>query len=137
MDQGIIQTVKLKYRKLQLNKILTVLQEDKEITGIDIAKKITVLDAILWIGKAWRETTPVTIGKAGLTTSSLVATQEEAEVEPESTDIEASAQDLFGCGVAELAAIDNDLATCDTTGIDWSQTASAILQQLDENNSEE
>ncbi|CAH1241537.1 TIGD4 [Branchiostoma lanceolatum] len=142
MDQGIIQTVKLKYRKLQLNKILTVLQEDKEITGIDIAKKITVLDAILWVGSAWRETTPETIGRASGRRASplpvlVIATQEEAEVEPESTDIEALAQDLFGCGVAELAAIDNDLATCDTIGIDWSQPASAILQQLDENNAEE
>eukprot|EP00058_Branchiostoma_floridae_P002180 XP_002587668.1 hypothetical protein BRAFLDRAFT_126732 [Branchiostoma floridae] len=39
MDQGIIQTVKLKYRKQQLNKILAELAKDKTSTGIDIAKK--------------------------------------------------------------------------------------------------
>ncbi|KAI8498726.1 hypothetical protein Bbelb_231790 [Branchiostoma belcheri] len=53
---GIIQTVMLNYRKLQLNRTVSDLQKDKEATGMDIVKKITVLDAIRWVDKAWKKT---------------------------------------------------------------------------------
>ncbi|XP_066274905.1 tigger transposable element-derived protein 4-like [Branchiostoma lanceolatum] len=142
MDQGIIQAMKLKYRKLQLNRIVNELQENRDATGTDIAKKITVLDAIRWVDSAWKETGRDTIKrcfeKSGFTTSSPVAAVDtEPEVEDEATEMDSLAEELFGCSVEELATIDEDLATCDTTGRDWSLPASTILEQLEEEERDE
>ncbi|KAI8502235.1 hypothetical protein Bbelb_198230 [Branchiostoma belcheri] len=130
MDQGIIQTVKLKYRKRQLRRILRELENDKEATGPEIVKRVTVLDAIQWVRQAWDETEPETIkkcfGKAGFLEQRAVATsdpedEEETEEEvsaqqpddaAEQQQLNGLAQELFGCDFEELATIDENLATC-------------------------
>ncbi|XP_066268105.1 tigger transposable element-derived protein 4-like [Branchiostoma lanceolatum] len=143
MDQGIIQTVKLKYRKRQLRRILQELESDRVSTGPQIAKRLTLLEAIQWVKQAWDETTPETIqkcfGKAGFLEQSADVRDEsmedeEVEIEsqegPEQQRMDNLAHELFGCDFSELAAIDEDVATCDTEGRDWGQDAAVLLKDV-------
>eukprot|EP00058_Branchiostoma_floridae_P027026 XP_002612517.1 hypothetical protein BRAFLDRAFT_75361 [Branchiostoma floridae] len=124
-DQGIIQTVKLKYHKRQLRRILQELEDDKEATGTQAAKRLTVLQAIQFVGAAWRETSPETIQKcfrkAGFYETPADIETESASTEPSGhhdAGMEQLAQELFGCNVQDLAEIDQDLATCETEARD-------------------
>ncbi|XP_035673006.1 tigger transposable element-derived protein 4-like [Branchiostoma floridae] len=142
MDQGIIQTVKLKYRKRQLRRILQELENDKEATGTQAAKRLTVLQAIQFVGAAWRETTPETIQKcfrkAGFNETPADTETESASTEPSGdAGMEQLAQDLFGCNFADLAEIDQDLATCETEARDWDKDATVLLQELQETGDQE
>ncbi len=70
MDAGIIQTTKVTYRKKLLRHVLFLMDEANAAS--DIAKQITVLDAILWMRSAWNTVTAETItkcfAKCGFTT---------------------------------------------------------------------
>ncbi|CAH1242624.1 Hypp6906 [Branchiostoma lanceolatum] len=61
-------------------------------------------------------------------------TTEEDEVEsqegPEQQRMDNLAHELFGCDFSELAAIDEDLATCDMEGQDWGQDAAVLLKDV-------
>ncbi|CAH1242619.1 Hypp6899 [Branchiostoma lanceolatum] len=61
-------------------------------------------------------------------------TTEEDEVEsqegPEQQRMDNLAHELFGCDFSELAAIDEDLATCDMEGKDWGQDAAVLLKDV-------
>ena len=59
MDQGVIQNVKVQYRKLLLRELLLKLEECHSVT--ELIKKVTVLDAVNWICEAWDNVTPLTI----------------------------------------------------------------------------
>ena len=61
MDAGIIQNMKMVYRKKLLRHILFLMNEAR--TASDIVKKVTVLDAILWLTTAWDSVFPETIQK--------------------------------------------------------------------------
>lgn len=61
MDQGIIQTIKLKYQLLLVNSVLEA--ECKNITLIEHLKSIEMLHAIDWIAKAWGDVKESTIRK--------------------------------------------------------------------------
>ena len=50
-DAGIIQNLKQLYRKRMMRSILMNMEDCK--TATELAKKITVLDAILWLRYAW------------------------------------------------------------------------------------
>jgi hypothetical protein len=65
-DAGVIQTVKLHYRKQLLRHLLFEMEEDKSATGPELAKQISLLDAVLWVKKAWRSLKPETIQKCFL-----------------------------------------------------------------------
>jgi len=47
MDQGIIQAVKLKYRKKQLQRVISLMDKHPSMTGSQLLKQVTVLDAIM------------------------------------------------------------------------------------------
>jgi len=53
MDQGIIQTMKLKFRAKQLQYTTDQLAIDNTTTDPEILRTIPVQDAIYWDGKAW------------------------------------------------------------------------------------
>ncbi|XP_052262071.1 tigger transposable element-derived protein 4-like [Dreissena polymorpha] len=57
MDQGIIQTMKLKYRKRQLQHVMMELERSSATTGPQILKEVNILQAIYWVISAWKETT--------------------------------------------------------------------------------
>ena len=61
MDAGIIQNMKMVYRKKLLRHILFLMNEAS--TASDIVKKVTVLDAILSLTTAWNSVSPETIHK--------------------------------------------------------------------------
>jgi hypothetical protein len=60
-DAGVIQTVKLHYRKCLLRHILYKMEENSTATGPDLAKSVTLMDAILWVKKALFLLKPSTI----------------------------------------------------------------------------
>ena len=49
MDQGIIQTLKLKYRKRQLRHMAVEIEKNPTKTDSEILKRISALDAVYWI----------------------------------------------------------------------------------------
>ena len=63
MDQGIIQSMKLKYYKQQLSHMIQIMDSDKTIGGSDILKSINLLQAITWLANAWRDVDATTICK--------------------------------------------------------------------------
>ena len=63
MDQGIIQSMKLKFRKLQLRKIVSLMERDKSKTSTAFFKDLDILQTILWIKESWNAVLPQTIVK--------------------------------------------------------------------------
>ena len=68
-DAGVIQAVKMNYRKKLLRHIL--IKMDECSTSSEIAKTVTILDAIIWIKTVWDTLQASTIqkcfGKCGFT----------------------------------------------------------------------
>lgn len=69
MDQGVIQNLKLHYRKLVLKTLVSNMRESK--TASELAKQISVLDAVRWIASAYKQVQPSCVikcfQKAGFT----------------------------------------------------------------------
>ncbi|XP_053405128.1 uncharacterized protein LOC128558887 [Mercenaria mercenaria] len=63
MDQGIIQAMKLKYRKKQLQYVISQMELKQGKSGFDLLKDISVLDAIYWVARAFEEVEISTIVK--------------------------------------------------------------------------
>ena len=63
MDQGIMQAMKLKYRKRQLQYQIGHMEKDKTLSGPELLKKISVLDAIYWTNNSWSEVEKSTMEK--------------------------------------------------------------------------
>ena len=61
LDLGIIQSFKLKYAKLMLTHVVSLI-DDCETAG-DVCKSVNVLQAIRWIAQAWEAVEPSTIIK--------------------------------------------------------------------------
>ena len=132
MDQGIIQTLKLKYRKRQLQYVLAQL-ERTEKSGPQILKEISILDAIYWVARAWEEVEASTIQRcfARCGFSLETSTQNQA---PDSSEIDEDdiplavlrmSKELFGHEFTELAKTDSHIQTSDTTVIEWDKPGSA------------
>ncbi|GBN98907.1 hypothetical protein AVEN_274720-1 [Araneus ventricosus] len=58
MDQGIIRCVKVNYRKFLMQSLLTT-----SASNVSVIKSVTVLDAVMWLSKAWEEICKQTIQK--------------------------------------------------------------------------
>ena len=52
-DAGIIQAVKMQYRKQLLRHVLRKMENDETGTASALSKSVTVLDAIMWLKVAW------------------------------------------------------------------------------------
>lgn len=61
MDQEIIDSTKLKFRKLQLQHLVTVMDTRKEKSCSEILMEVNVLEVIYWIKKSWYVVLPDTI----------------------------------------------------------------------------
>ncbi|XP_052255184.1 tigger transposable element-derived protein 4-like [Dreissena polymorpha] len=153
MDQGIIQTMKLKYRKRQLQHVMMELERSSATTGPQILKEVNILQAIYWVISAWKETTTETIGKCFakcgfMSDSEKSASASDSEKcadditsdksdKSECDDVEDDlplimhklAHDLFGCEVKDLINIDRDFTTCATDMDEWKKSAPEILQE--------
>lgn len=63
LDAGIIQTVKLNYRKSLLRPVLFEMEQDGTSIGPELVKSVDLLDAVMWLKKAWNNLKPSTITK--------------------------------------------------------------------------
>ena len=133
MDQGIIQALKLKYRKKELRRVIARMDEDRAAFGPDLMKATNVLEAIYCVNRSWQEVEDSTIvkcfKKAGFHEDGEIE-EEPQEIQQEAEeDLEIVAQDLFGCTLQDLIDIDNDIATCATSN-DWDRPVGDLLGEL-------
>ena len=148
MDQGIIQAMKLKFRKKQLQYLLSAMDKHPELTGPHLLKLISVLDAIYWVKNSWNEIEQKTItkcfNKCGFIESSS-ANSESTDDDDSLDDLPLSVfkltKDIFGCDFKELLKIDREVVTCDSDlYTDWDKPAKEILaekaQESDEDEGE-
>ena len=88
LDQGIILDAKRKYRRYQLQYLISKMDEPgSDLSASQLAKTITVYDAIKWIAKATKEVTPSCIkkcfAKVGVSAAALGReTSDAATVQP-------------------------------------------------------
>jgi hypothetical protein len=98
MDQGIIQAMKLKFRKKQLLYLFREMDRDKEKCGSTFLKQINVLDCIYWVAKAWEEEDEATIQKcfkkAGFVDTLLHSVDDDDDIP---LNVVKMARDMFGC----------------------------------------
>uniref|UniRef100_A0A4W3HV52 HTH CENPB-type domain-containing protein n=1 Tax=Callorhinchus milii TaxID=7868 RepID=A0A4W3HV52_CALMI len=141
MDQGIIRSLKLRYREKQLNRVARELDGERSA----VSKGTTVLEAVYWISQSWADVDPGLItecfSKAGFPvpdTSEValdhgvgVASEHQAPVA-----LEDLCGRVFGCGVQELVDLDKDLATCNNN-IDLDGTVSELTRTQGQPHSEE
>ncbi|XP_011406640.1 PREDICTED: uncharacterized protein LOC100638564 [Amphimedon queenslandica] len=73
LDLGIIMAFKIYYRKLLMQYILAKIDSESSNTAHDIAKGITILQAIRWISQAWGQVQEETIKKCFRKAGILVA----------------------------------------------------------------
>ena len=120
-DAGIIQNLKQLYRKRMMQSILMNMEDCK--TATELAKKITVLDAILWLRYAWDMVSDTTIhkcfNKCGIDTP---AVDEPGEKKQDNTEEETL---LDGMTLAEFASMDDNLLTTETLEDDWEENLQA------------
>ena len=142
MDKGVIQAVKLKYRKKQLRKVLQQMEEHPDVSCVALAKRTTVLDAIRYLGSAWKDTEATTITKcfknAGFPVTS--ETVPDSTQQPEETpELDHISNEIYGCDLQDVPAVDQNLATYDTHTRDWSKSATELLntEQTDAVSSED
>jgi hypothetical protein len=159
MDAGIIQAVKLKYRKRQLQHVLLEMEKHPTKLGPEILRDINVLQAIYWINSSWQEVATDTIqkcfAKCGFTDCS-VSGSGNSESEPSASAVSDSDSDpelelddncplavlklsaeLFGCEFKELLEIDRRFPTCDNNLQNWDKPANEILKDLNTCSSQE
>lgn len=61
MDQGILQSLKKKYRRLLLQNLLLATEGEESVIGF--LKTVTVKDVIYWVAESWNDITPETVAK--------------------------------------------------------------------------
>ncbi|XP_062511839.1 tigger transposable element-derived protein 6-like [Corticium candelabrum] len=118
-DAGIIQTVKTHYRKQLLRHVLFHI--DKASCVSELAKKVNVLDAIVWLRSAWDRVHPSTIrkcfAKCGFVEPDAVdegGATDLPESEQENMSLEIELESLVnaaGTTWTEYANCDQDLTT--------------------------
>ncbi|XP_050400164.1 tigger transposable element-derived protein 6 isoform X2 [Patella vulgata] len=77
LEQGIIRSFKARFRLHMMNHLITRIDECNQAN--DLVKQITVLDAIHWIVRSWRETKVSTITKSFQRCGFDVSTDEEED----------------------------------------------------------
>ena len=137
MDQGIIQTMKLKYRKRQLQHVISAMKKDTSKCGSQLLKGINILQAIYWVHNAWKHVEAFTIqkcfAKCGFKDSE-VAISAASDV---NTDddlplvILAKLKQLFNCTFQELADSDASVPTCEEGSLNWTRPTSELLKNLE------
>ena len=142
MDQGIIQTVKLKYRKRQLQHVLANMDKSSK-AGSDILKETSVLDTIFWVDRAWQEVETSTIQKCFAKSGfqQLTTTHEDADIVYDEDDLPLAflrmSKELFDCEFKALASIDKGLCTSEQEHIEWDKSAKEILTDIQEDGAED
>ncbi|BFZ15182.1 hypothetical protein BsWGS_18221 [Bradybaena similaris] len=113
-DAGIIQTVKLNYRKRLLQHVLFKLSQDSTATGPQLANSVTLMDAVLWWKSSWDLLHADTIvkcfsmcGVTNPTSDCVTPCVNEVEGDSQFVDILPS-----GLTLNDFVYFDNDIQTC-------------------------
>ncbi len=137
MDQGIIQTLKLKYRKRQLQHVVDQIESQPGKSGNEILKDISILDAAYWISKGWDNVDESTITKCflkcGFISSKDGADEQDIVIDEEESlppHLERASKELFDLTFRQLLEIDKDFVTSDTDVHDWEASAQDLLKDL-------
>ena len=115
-DVGVIQATKIHYRKLLLRHVLFHMNEASGAS--DLAKRVNVLDAIMWLKNAWDNVKPTTIQKC----FAKCGFSEAVFTDPDDTAIDSSLSafvEASGASWEVYANFDHDLATNRTIGEEW------------------
>ncbi|XP_069102035.1 tigger transposable element-derived protein 4-like [Argopecten irradians] len=132
MDQGIIQSTKLKFRKRQLKHMVKEMDRNATVCGSDILKQINILDAIYWLKNSWTEVEEHTIKrcfeKAGLKQiQGPEVDNEHSDNNDDDDDIPLAAikmvKDVFGCTFKECFVTELPAAIGDPIALHSSLTA--------------
>ena len=120
MDAGIIQAVKIAYRKKLLRHLL--LKMDECNSASELVKNINVLDAILWLKSSWESVQTSTITKCflncGFTSDDHIVLSEESNDEEVPYGAEGLMDDLT---LVQYAAFDDDLPMFPALNDNWEQ----------------
>ena len=126
MDAGIIQTVKLNYRKRMVRHLLVKMDECEMAS--QLAKKIiNVLAAIQWMQKAWQEVKESTVRKCykncGFSIDGTTDHDEEEMEAPEEAndDDPTISRVLDGVSINEFVSFDDNTATTQTLAGGWEE----------------
>lgn len=143
MDQGIIQTTKLKFRTRQLNHMIKQMDNQPNASGSDLLKSINILDAIHWISHSYNEVEETTIQKcfikAGFkfdnnSSVSETACDEVEVVSERNPTLDRVSEEVFGCQFNDLVNSDKNLHTCDPCRVDWDKPVRELLSDINEDN---
>ena len=140
-DAGIIQAVKMRYRRRLLQHVLLKMDNDETGTASALAKSVNVLDAIMWLKFAWdallESTMNKCFAKCGFDVSEPVAVDEAAVVDDaEPATLEPALQQVIGdVTLRAFADMDDDEATMKTTGDNWE--AELVTQSADESDDDD
>ena len=101
-----------------MRKIIAKMDAKKDATAGDLLKEVTVLDAIYWTSKAWKELKESTILSCFLKSGFQLhgnepeqGEEEEEEREEDSERLQQVAQELFGCAIEDV--VDDPVPTMD------------------------
>ena len=138
MDQGIIQSLKLKYRQRQLQHVVNIMDSKPGKSGPELLKEISILDAIYWIARSWSQVEESTISKCfrkcGFSDTAPMATDSVCDSDDEDDDfpihLHVLARQLFDCDLQQLIDIDKAFVTCDSAACDWNRPASELLEEM-------
>ena len=117
MDAGIIQAMKLRYRRCIVQHLLARI--DQETPASELGKQVNVLDAIMWLTASWSEVQPKTIQKCFSHCGFAVEAPSSELDEPEFDELPAAESVLGDRTLSDYAAIDNELGTNETLSDDW------------------
>ncbi|XP_053403566.1 tigger transposable element-derived protein 6-like [Mercenaria mercenaria] len=143
MDQGIIQTVKLKFKKRQLQHMVRGMEQHPAMQGSELLKQITILDAIYWLSNSWSEVETNTIvkcfSKAGFNIDNFACSSiADFDVSEEDCDedddvplaVMQMSLELFGCNFKDLVKIDEEVLTCETQNTNWDAPIENLLSEF-------
>ena len=140
-DAGIIQNMKTHYRKRLLRHVLNRMDECSSAS--ELAKKVNILDAILWLKGAWdavkAETIERCFAKCGFVDTLVDTTIDDGSAETELNSETEALLTSANLTWEEYTNFDQELATCQTLEKDWEENLIATLreeQSLDEDDIE-
>ncbi len=139
MDAGIIQAIKLNYRKMMMGHISTQLEESD--TAAEVARSITVLHAITWISNAWELLRKETISKCFHNCGFkflMEGTQMEDLPSSEDEDMCTQLLELVpGSTIQDLIDMDENTATAPSDGLENGTVDGTVAEGPGENEDDE
>lgn len=128
LDQGVIRSFKVNYRKKLMHSL--VAKMDSATSVHELAKSVTVADAVSWAKSAWKEVKPETIKKCfincGFESSDNVnrPTEDCVDNDEDASDLNQLCS-AAGIEIVTMSSI-NEQVTCFNDGETWDEVAAEI-----------